>query len=85
MILRLKNFLKWLKKIKVSSPEPTGLTIGFFKKYFPYFGKHFVDLLNDKDNELCETFNKINIKLRLDNTANIIPSLSKLLKWLDIY
>jgi hypothetical protein len=52
-----------INKMKGSSPGPNGLTLGFYKKYFPFFGVHFVEILNDNEKNLSDTFNKINIKL----------------------
>ena len=37
-----------IQKMKGAAPGPNGLTIGFYKKYFP-FGHHFVDILNNCD------------------------------------
>ena len=38
-----------IKKMKESSPGNNGLSIGFFKKFFPLFGKDFVEILNDSE------------------------------------
>ena len=38
-----------IQKMKGPAPGPNGLTIGFYKKYFPFFGHHFVDILNNCD------------------------------------
>ena len=57
-----------INKMKGSSPGPNGLTLGFFKKFFPFFGVHSVEMLNDKDNVLSDTFNRINIKPIPKNT-----------------
>ena len=35
--------------MKNAAPGANGLTIGFYKKYFPYFGVYFVDILNNAD------------------------------------
>ncbi len=48
--------------MRESAPGENGLTIGFYKKYFPYFGKYFVDILNNECYELPDTFNKCLIK-----------------------
>jgi hypothetical protein len=45
--------------MKESAPGPNGLTIGFFKKYFPLFGKAFVNLLNDTKTPLTNTHSLI--------------------------
>jgi exonuclease III len=54
---------KVVEKMKDTAPGANGLTIGFYKKYFRYFGEHFVDMLNNCEDELCECFNEIVIKL----------------------
>lgn len=46
-----------------SAPGPNGLTIKFYKKYFEFFGRYFVDLLNRFESPLSDTFNKVTIKL----------------------
>jgi len=43
-------------KMNNSSPGPNGLTIGFFKKYFKYFGQYFIDILNSHQEALPKTF-----------------------------
>jgi hypothetical protein len=53
-----------------SAPGPNGLTSKFFKKYFEFFGKDFVNLLNDLENPLSDTFNKVTIKLIPKNSNN---------------
>jgi hypothetical protein len=35
-----------------SAPGPNGLTSKFFKKYFEFFGRDFVNLLNDRKSSL---------------------------------
>jgi hypothetical protein len=45
-----------------SAPGINGLTIGFFKKFFPLFGESFIEILND-DGCLPNTFNETIIKL----------------------
>ena len=46
-----------------SAPGSNGLTIGFFKTCFPYFGEAFVEILNDDEGILPKTFNESIIKL----------------------
>jgi hypothetical protein len=50
-----------IKKMKESSPGSNGLSIGFFKKFFPLFGKEFVEILNDSDSILPDAFNETTI------------------------
>ena len=57
--------------MKESAPGPNGLTIGFFKKYFPYFGESFVNLLNDTKTALSNTFNQTYIRLIPKNSDKI--------------
>ena len=45
-----------------SAPGINGLTIAFFKKFFPLFGESFIEILND-DGCLPNTFNETIIKL----------------------
>ncbi len=54
---------KVVEKMKDTAPGANGLTIGFYKKYFKYFGEHFVEMLNNTNEEMCECFNEIIIKL----------------------
>ena len=54
-----------------SSPGSNGLTINFFKKFFPLFGEDFVEILNDEINILPETFNETIIKLIIKNDNKI--------------
>ena len=46
-----------IKNMKDSSPGNNGLSINFFKKFFPFFGEDFVEILNDSESILPETFN----------------------------
>jgi hypothetical protein len=41
-----------IKGMKHSSPGPNGLTLKFFKKYFPFFGKFYVNMINNLDNAI---------------------------------
>jgi hypothetical protein len=61
------------KNMKDSSPGSNGLTINFFKKFFPLFGEDFVEILNDSESILPETFNETIIKLIMKN-LNIIKN-----------
>ena len=54
---------KVIMEMSDSSPGRIGLTINFFKKCFPFFGKDFVKILNDDCEVLPETFNQSIIKL----------------------
>ena len=58
-------------KMDNSSPGPNGLTIGFFKKYFKYFGHYFIDILNDYQEALPKTFMESKIKLIPKNKKEI--------------
>jgi len=58
-------------KMEDSSPGPNGLTIGFFKKYFKYFGHFFIDILNNYQNRLPKTFMESKIKLIPKNKKEI--------------
>ena len=62
-----------IKNMKDSSPGNNGLSINFFKKFFPLFGEHFVEILNDSESILPETFNETIIKLIMKN-LNIIKN-----------
>jgi hypothetical protein len=62
-----------IKNMKDSSPGNNGLSINFFKKFFPLFGEDFVEILNDADSILPETFNETIIKLIMKN-LNIIKN-----------
>jgi len=58
-------------KMKESAPGPNGISITFFKKYFQYFGKHFIELLNNYNFPLTNTFNQVLIKLIPKNKNDI--------------
>jgi hypothetical protein len=59
-----------IKKMKESAPGNTGLTIGFYKKYFKYFGKYFVEILNSED-ELPLLFKDSIVKLIPKNSNDL--------------
>ncbi len=48
--------------MKESAPGSNDLTIGFYKKYFEYFGEYFVDILNSND-KLPNVFMESIVKL----------------------
>ena len=52
-----------VKNLKEAAPGPNGLTCGFYKKYFKFFGKNYVDLLNNTKSKLSKSFNEVVIKL----------------------
>ena len=54
---------KVIMEMEVSAPGSNGITIGFFKKFFPFFGEAFVEILNDTEGVLPDTFNESIIKL----------------------
>lgn len=62
---------KVVKEMDESAPGPNGMTVGFYKKYFPYFGQYFVCILNSDERELPETFNISLIKLIPKNQNKI--------------
>ncbi|CAF1034362.1 unnamed protein product [Brachionus calyciflorus] len=62
---------KVVLKMENSSPGPNGLTIGFYKKYFKYFGHYFVNILNDHTGKLSNTFYESRIKLIPKNKKEI--------------
>jgi hypothetical protein len=51
-----------VKKMSGAAPGSNGLTIGFYKKYFPYFGEYFVEMLNHSQ-VLPDVFKESIIKL----------------------
>ena len=59
-----------IKNMKESAPGSTGLTIGFYKKYFKYFGRYFVEILNSKD-ELPLLFKDSIVKLIPKNNNDV--------------
>ena len=62
-----------INQMRESSPGPNGLTLKFYKQFFPLFGPHFVTMLNDntfKDNLL---FNVSMIKLIPKNKSKMSP------------
>ena len=60
-----------IMNMEESAPGSNGLTINFFKKFFPYFGEHFIEILNDDEGILPETFNESIIKLIPKNDNNV--------------
>jgi hypothetical protein len=62
---------KVIKKMKVSSPGSSGLTIAFYKKYFEYFGYYFISILNG-EGELPKVF--------MDSLVKLIPKNNNLIK-----
>ena len=66
---------KVIKEMKESAPGSTGLTIGFYKKYFQYFGEYFVAMLNS-DNELPLLFKESIVKLMVVVLENTIFQLN---------
>ena len=61
-----------IKDMKESSPGSNGLSIGFFKKFFPLFGHFFVEILNDSEDILPDAFNDTIIKLITKNKEQIM-------------
>ena len=62
---------KVVMKMKTSSPGPNGLTVGFYKKYFKYFGHFYIDILNNHQDKLTKTFTESKIKLIPKNKKEI--------------
>ena len=60
-----------IKEMKDSSPGKNGLSIAFFKKFFPLFGHFFVEILNDSEDILPDAFNETIIKLIMKNKEKI--------------
>ena len=56
-----------IKEMKDSSPGSNGLSILFFKKFFHLFGNDFIEILNDSEDILPDTFNETLIKLIMKN------------------
>ena len=65
-----------IKEMKESAPGSTGLTIGFYKIFFPYFGHYFVDMLNS-ENELPSLFKESIVKL-IPKNNNTVKSVNDL-------
>ena len=59
-----------MRNLHVLLPGANGLTINFFKKYFQYFGKKFVEMING-ESDLPENFNISIIKLIPKNNNKI--------------
>ena len=59
-----------IKDMKESAPGSSGLTIGFYKKYFKHFGQYFVELINSGD-ELPTLFKESIVKLIPKNSNSI--------------
>ena len=68
---------KCINEMNDAAPGPNGLTIGFYKKYFKYFGNHFIDILNNLEGRLTETFNIVRLKL-IPKNNNILKSIDDL-------
>ena len=62
---------KCIMNMKNSAPGPNGLTIGFFKKYFQYFGADFIEILNNKEKSLSQTFCRSIIRLIPKNKNSV--------------
>ena len=60
-----------IDNMEESAPGENGMTIGFFQKFFHLFGNHFVEILNDIENPLPETFNISILKLLPKNKNEI--------------
>ena len=67
---------KIIKDMKESAPGSSGLTIGFFKKYFKHFGQYFVEMVNSGE-ELPTLFKESIVKLipKNNNTVKTINDL----------
>ena len=60
--IRVTEVLDCIKGMSEASPGKNGLSIGFFKKFFPLFGEEFVEILNG-DEDLPEVFKETVVKL----------------------
>jgi hypothetical protein len=60
-----------IKGMKDSAPGPNGLTINFYKKFFFLFGNHLLEIFNNHEMDLNETFKESTIKLIPKNNKNL--------------
>ena len=67
----VKEFLECIMGMKDAAPGPNGLTLGFYKKYFKFFGPFFVNLLNNKESFYSLTFKQSIIKLIPKNNNKV--------------
>jgi hypothetical protein len=51
-----------IKNMKSSSPGPNGLTLRFYKKFFPFFGQNLVQMLNNIKHDIAKNFRDSIIK-----------------------
>ena len=67
-----------IKYMKDSAPGETGITLGFYKKYFQYFGEHYIEILNNKL-QLPQTFliSKVKLIPKNNKTNKTINDLRK--------
>ena len=61
-------------KMKEAAPGLNGLTIGFYKKFFPYFGQSYIDVINN-EKELPNVFKESLIKL-IPKNSNKVKSIN---------
>ena len=66
-----------IKEMNESAPGSNGLSINFFKKFFPLFGHFFVEILNDSEDILPDAFNESIIKLIMKNKETIKTNANK--------
>ena len=62
--------------MKESAPGSSGLTIGFYKKYFKHFGQYFVEMINSGE-ELPTLFKESVVKL-IPKNNNSMKSINDL-------
>lgn len=66
-----------IKNMNSAAPGPNGLTLGFYSKYFHLFGKDYVEILNNQEKPLTDSFNEIKIKL-IPKNSNSTKSIDDL-------
>ena len=69
-VITYDEVFKIIKNMKESAPGSSGLTIGFYKKYFKHFGVYFVEMLNSED-ELPLLFKESIVKLIPKNNNDV--------------
>ena len=60
-----------IKSMKDSSPGSNGLSIKFYKLYFPYFGLDYIEILNNFSESLPDNFNETVIKFIPKNDLKV--------------
>jgi hypothetical protein len=68
--ITLDEIFKVIKTMNESATGSSGLTIGFYKKYFKHFGAYFVEILNSGE-ELPDLFKESIVKLIPKNNNDL--------------